>query len=42
MKNFIFVTIMTRKCYKHYKGYKKSNKAITNTDNLNQSILTDV
>lgn len=24
-----------RKCHKRYKSYKKSNKAITNTDDLN-------
>lgn len=42
MKNFIFVTIMTiENAINGCKGYKKSNKAIANTDDLNQSILTD-
>ncbi len=38
MKNFIFVTIMTiENAINGCKGYKKSNKAITNTDNLNHA-----
>lgn len=37
MKNFIFCYCYDdRKCHKRYKGYKKSNKTITNTDNLNR------
>ncbi len=41
MKNFIFYCYDNRQCHKRYKGYKKSNEEIINTDDLNQSILTD-